>query len=182
MECGSYCPSIPEHLPDDIISASFFDKDGSNGKLSTSANNFAAVKGVDLLHGSAEGKYSVSESKLCYGPGSPLTDHMTCSRPSTGGSGAAARLPESLFCSPEMRECSHSNESGVHSATPPSSSDMSTVLLHKNNNEGSPSWVSSDDSLFKKPLSTAGSSVRDTNSRSDKLRQVRFQKCHDSFV
>ncbi|KAL5251831.1 hypothetical protein ACHWQZ_G014847 [Mnemiopsis leidyi] len=181
VECGSYCPSIPERefSQENIISTSFFSDNHHKTALSKESlpppppclPNFSSK---ECLNFNPPHVSRIPESLL-------PESHQITSR-----SDLASSYDLSPACS-NKHECHdnrcHSNESGVASglgSTPPTSE---INFLKKEHEMRKDSWMSSDDSLFKlkNPVSSLQSLPGQKVSLNDK-RQVRFQKLNDSYV
>lgn len=195
VECGSYCPSIPERqTSQDIISTSFF----SDSKTRMSKESLPPPPPLAVF---TSRECLNHHSKECLN-----LHHPECLSHPTG-LGSRTLIPEALL--PEQthpitsrsdlassyelspacsnKQCHdnrcHSNESGVASglgSTPPNSE---VNFLKKEHELRKESWMSSEDSLFKVNKNNPASSVNSLQKAgmNDK-RQVRFQKLNDSYV
>ena len=181
VECGSYCPSIPERefSQENIISTSFFADNTNKTRVSKESLPpppppvMPAFSSKDGLNFSPAISSRIPETLL------PESQQVT------SRSDLASSYDLSPACSNKQchdNRC-HSNESGVASglgSTPPTSE---INFLKKDHDLRKESWMSSDDSLFKvkNPVSSLQSLPGQKVSLSDK-RQVRFQKLNDSYV
>lgn len=180
VECGSYCPSIPEReYSQEIISTSFFADNNHKTKLSRESlpppppPNIPTFSSKECLNFNPSISSRIPETLL------PDSQQVT-SRSDLGSSYDLSPACSNKQC--HDNRC-HSNESGVASglgSTPPTSE---INFLKKELELRKDSWMSSDDSLFKvkNPASSLQSLPGQKVNLNDK-RQVRFQKLNDSYV
>ena len=200
VECGSYCPSIPErnYSNDNIISTSYFSDNIPKNGASRETLPPPPPPALRTFNSKERLNFSPALSSRLPHPEHACIDY---NRPNlTASPTLVATIPPQITSRSDLassydlsppssnKQCHetrcHSNESGVASglgSTPPTSE---INFLKKDSELRKDPWMLSDDSLFKvknNPVSSLQSIPGQKVNINDK-RQVRFQKLNDSYV